>query len=281
MHQNQASDIQTVKFGDKLNPESGVANQDKLPTDTTYAWKDEPNTSDTNAQLQKDSTGYYYTTSGTVEVTIGDRTFEVKPEYRVELTNAQALKAKGQDVTTDLNKAPNAEDGIANKDDLPNGTKYEWVTPVDTTTPGEQNGTIKVTYPDGSTQEVDVKVTVNDTRTDAEKTPAKGQDVTTDLNKAPNAEDGIANKNDGNYNNANSSMTNDSGKLVATDMTSSDEQGVGGKKLAQQSGKAAIKQLPQTGEQQDKSLTIMGSLFLALTSLFGLGTLGKKRRKED
>ena len=102
----------------------------------------------------------------------------------------------GQEIPVNKGSQPNAEDGIQNKNDLPQGTTYDWKTPVDTSTPGETTGTIVVTYPDGTKDEVDVTVNVIDPRTDAEKYTAKGQDVQVNKDAAPNAEDGIQNKND-------------------------------------------------------------------------------------
>ena len=131
-----------------------------------------------------------------VKITYADDTTDevtVKLSYK---TAAESFDPKGTPVSTELNKEPSAEAGIANKNELPAGTKYTWKTPVDTKTPGQKDGTIVVTYPDGTTDEVAVKVSVADNRKDNEKYDPKGQAVSTELNKEPSAEAGIANKNE-------------------------------------------------------------------------------------
>ena len=74
---------------------------------------------------------------------------------------------------------------------MPANTTYGWTAPVDTSTPGTTSGTVVVTYPDGSTDQVTVDVIVNDNRTDAEKYTPEGQEVNVNKGETPNPEDGI------------------------------------------------------------------------------------------
>lgn len=69
---------------------------------------------------------------------------------------------KGQDITVEKDETPNAEDGIKNKDELPDKTEYDWKNTPDTSKPGETTGTVVVTYPDGTTDEVEVRITVTE-----------------------------------------------------------------------------------------------------------------------
>jgi len=114
----------------------------------------------------------------------------------VTVADAEKYEAKGQDIQAELNSQPKAESAIANKGDLPKNSQYDWKIPVDTSAEGEKTGTVVVTYPDGSQDEVEAKITVTDSRSDAEKYEAKGQDIKAELNSHPEAESAIANKAD-------------------------------------------------------------------------------------
>lgn len=78
-----------------------------------------------------------------------------------KLKDSEAYEPKVQDQTVKQGDTPKAEDSIKNKEDLPDGTKYEFVDPTtgdptipDTSKPGEQKPNVKVTYPDGSSEVV-------------------------------------------------------------------------------------------------------------------------------
>ena len=67
----------------------------------------------------------------------------------------------GKDQTVPKNSTPNAEDSIANKTELPQGTKYRWLTPPNTSQGGQTVSVVVVVeYPDKTTDNVSVNITV-------------------------------------------------------------------------------------------------------------------------
>ncbi|MBP2057710.1 Rib/alpha/Esp surface antigen-like repeat protein, partial [Lactobacillus colini] len=172
---------QTVNKGDKPKAEDSISNKKDLPDGTNYDWKTPV---DTSTKGDKDAT---------VVVTYPDgSTDEVPVKVHVN-DDSETYEPQGQDQTVDKGQTPKAEDSITNKDDLPKDTHYDWKDPIDTTTPGDKNGTVVVTYPDGSKDEVDVNIHVN---SDADKYDPQGKDQTVNKGDEPKAEDSIANKDD-------------------------------------------------------------------------------------
>ena len=90
-----------------------------------------------------------------------------------KLTDAEKYKPNPKDLITKVGQTPDADKAIENKNDLPENSKYEWINKPDVSKVGESSGKVKVTYPDGTSDEVDVKVTVVDEIKDKDKYPAQ------------------------------------------------------------------------------------------------------------
>ncbi|OYS38804.1 hypothetical protein CBF85_01305, partial [Lactobacillus taiwanensis] len=110
-------------------------------------------------------------------------------------TDADKYTPEGQDVNTKTGVVPNPVEGIKNKSDLPDGTKYTWKDTPDVTKPGESTGVIVVTYPDGSKDEVPVTIHVNKPASEGDKHNPESQDADTKTNVVPNTAEGNKKKN--------------------------------------------------------------------------------------
>ena len=178
---------QTVKPGDQPNAKDSIGNVGDLPEGTKFEYKTPV---DTTTEGEKDAT---------VVVTYPDGSKDevpVKVIVKDPRTDADKNDPTAKDQTVKPGDQPNAKDSIGNVGDLPEGTKFEYKTPVDTTTEGEKDATVIVTYPDGSKDEVPVKVIVKDPRTDADKNTPVAKDQTVKPGDQPNAKDSIGNVGD-------------------------------------------------------------------------------------
>ena len=184
----EGQDVNT-KTGVVPAAEEGIKNKNDLPSGTKYTWKTTPDV--TTAGNKPATVVVTYPDGSTTEVPV--TVHVTSPE-----TDADKYKPEGQDVNTKTGVVPAAEEGIANKSDLPSGTKYTWKTTPDVTTAGNKPATVVVTYPDGSKDEVPVTVHVTNPSktTDADKYKPEGQDVNTKTGVVPAAEEGIKNKSD-------------------------------------------------------------------------------------
>ena len=74
----------------------------------------------------------------------------------------------GQNQTVNNGDAPTAQGSISNVADLPANTRFEWKETPDTSTKGNHDATVVVTYPDGTSEEVPVTIVVKETNSNGE-----------------------------------------------------------------------------------------------------------------
>ncbi len=293
----------TTKVGEVPDADQGIANKGDLPDGTKYSWKTKP---DVSTEGEKPAVVIVtYPGGSTVEVPV-TVTVTKNP------TDADKYTPEGQDVNTKTGVVPDPAEGIKNKSDLPDGTKYTWEKTPDVTKPGESTGVIVVTYPDGSKDEVTVKVIVNTNNVTPETQP-----IHTTPGVLPNPADAIKNKDEmpagtkytwkevPNVNTVGEhtgviTVTYPDGSsvdltvkvyvdAVAKENNSENTAQVITKPVAENNEKKTsatpaqqIKHsekatLPQTGAKSENTAGILGLAIAAVGSLFGLGA-GKKRR---
>lgn len=114
-------------------------------------------------------------------------------------TQAEEYDPNGQNVNTTVGNEPAAKDGISNTDKLPSDANYNWVNTPDVSKPGVVPSIVKVTYDDGSQDQVPVNVVVKDndgnvptkTGDDAATNDPQGKEVSTTIGKMPNPGDAV------------------------------------------------------------------------------------------
>jgi len=141
---------QTVRHNEVPDPEKSI-NTNDLPKGTNYSWSEQPDTSKPGSKTGK--VLITYPDKSTEEVTV---TVNVTPQ-----NDEYDPQPKAQ--TVEHAQVPSAKDSIENIKTLPEGTTFGWKDGKipDTSKHGEKKGVVTVTYPDGSTEDVDVVITVN------------------------------------------------------------------------------------------------------------------------
>ncbi|MDB1622052.1 Rib/alpha-like domain-containing protein, partial [Enterococcus faecalis] len=153
----------TFTAGEGTSIESGT---------TVFAVKDGVSLPEDKLPVLKAKDGYTdakWPEEATQPIKADDTEFVSSATKLDDKSDADKYTPEGQKVTTELNKEPDASEGIKNKKDLPKDAKYTWKEKVDISTAGNKKGTVVVTYSDGSSDEVEVDVTVTDNRSDADK----------------------------------------------------------------------------------------------------------------
>lgn len=127
-------------------PKDVIKNNGDLPENAKTSWKKKPDTSKTGNQ------------PGIVTVKVPG-----EPDVDISVNVFVVPNPAGKTVSVHVGDSPSAENSIANKNELPNGTKFAWATngTPDTKTAGNnKSGTVVVTIP-GIANPVNVPVTVN------------------------------------------------------------------------------------------------------------------------
>ena len=142
---------QTAKYGSEPSAEGSI-NTDGLPKGTTYTWVEKPDTNTTPGN-KPGKVLITYPDKSTEEVTV---TVEVTPQK-------DDYDPQPKTQTVEHAQVPSAKDSIENVKTLPEGTTFVWKGGKipDTSKHGEKKGVVTVTYPDGSTEDVNVVITVN------------------------------------------------------------------------------------------------------------------------
>ena len=161
---------------DSTDAANAITNKDSLTNVKSYSWSGTPDTSKPGSISPKVIVTYNDDTTDEVPVTV-----KIKGD-------ADKYNPEGGEITVNRNTKlgpAEAEEAIKNAQSLPKGTTYSWAGKKlpDTSTSGQINGWVVVTYPDTSHDIVPVKINVKKDAESYTVTPKdkvsvdKGEDV--------------------------------------------------------------------------------------------------------
>ena len=156
------------KYANEVTPEKLVEFKDGKKPETVKSidWTKDK---DGKEVAKPDTTKFDVPQNYSVTITFSDKSTKPVTGKVTVKSDADHYEPYANSQVVNKGDKLNAEDMITNKNDLPKGTKYEWVTEPDTSTPEEGNSyDLKVTYPDGTSSTVPVYVYVNDENTEDE-----------------------------------------------------------------------------------------------------------------
>ena len=167
---NPQPNNQTVNYGQVPNPEDTV-NKQGLPDGTTVTWKTPPVVNTPGS------------TTGEVEITYPDGSKDVvtvnvtvrKVSEEFTATGTQIEVNQNEEVTSDMLKGAVNATNEQGENGNAKISKVESKSPIDTTTYGDQIIQAKVTYIDGSEQDVTIPLKVKDVTPPTIQTPTNGQ----------------------------------------------------------------------------------------------------------
>ena len=161
---------QTVNYGQVPNPEDSV-NKQGLPDGTTVTWKTPPVVNTPGS------------TTGEVEITYPDGSKDVvtvnvtvrKVSEEYTATGTQIEVNQNEEVTSDMLKGAVNATNTQGENGNAKISKVESTAPISTTTYGDQTIQAKVTYIDGSEQDVTIPLKVKDVTDPAILTPEENK----------------------------------------------------------------------------------------------------------
>ena len=187
-------EAKTIIVAQGGNPDAaeGIANKGDLPAGTEFEFDGPVDTSAVGEKSAKVVVAYPDGSTETVDVTVN-----VAAADQDLLSDADRYEPEAKDgVTTSEGETPDAGALIDNKGDLPAGTTFEWEQEPNVSVPGKTTGTVKVNYPDGSSETVDVELEVTEVPTDADGHDPQGRDLDVAEGGELDPADAITNKGD-------------------------------------------------------------------------------------